>query len=904
MSASVGQIALDIVMGKNTISSSIVNAFKDAKKVFDSNTSTIQDKAMAIGNTFTNVGASLLPVSTAIIGVGAACLNMATDFETSMAKVSTIADDTVVSLGNMEQAVLELSNKTGIAATDVANNVYDAISAGVDTANAVGFVENSTKLATAGFADSGAALDVLTTILNAYGLEATEVTKVSDLLINTQNLGKTTVGDLASSMGKVIPTANAMSVNLANLTSAYSIMTAKGIATAESTTYINSMLNELGNSGTTVGKIIKESTGKSFQQLMADGKSLGDVLGIVENYSKKSGKAFNELWGSAEAGKAGMSLLSDGVKGYNSRLKEMQDTTGSTEKAFEKMSATTQYKANLAMNQMKNSATDLGGVLLESLLPTINRVCDKIDDFTEWYKKLDKETKNTIIQVGAFVAALGPILIGVGKVITIGTKIFSVVSKVIKVVAKIGPILKGVVEVISLVAGGAGTLGEAIAAVFPVLGTIGSAIAGAFATIGGVLSSIGGAIASVVAAINPVVVAIVAAVAAVIAGIVLLIKNWDKVKEATINTFNTVKESVIDAFDKVKTTVVTVVTNIVNFITTNFSQTISNIKGVFDGLIGIFTNAWTVIKNIFLGAVLLIIDLVTGNFDKLKSDSQNILNNLKQAFSGILSGIKQVFVNVVGAIVSYTKTKFDLIRTTAVSIFNKLKSSLTTIVNYLKTAIPKAFNTMRTNAVNAFNNMKSSISKTATNIQKSIVNGLKSAINYIKSLPKSAVTWGKDFIDGLVKGIKSSMKKVTSAVNGVANKIRSVLHFSVPDEGPLTDYETWMPDFMEGLAKGINSNKSLVTSAINSLANEMLLTPQLTTPALAFTGGSSTNTLSSSEQNSMIEKLIEVNEKVLDKLDELSNMQVSLDGKKVVGELISDIDKKLGDKANKKRRGN
>lgn len=883
MSTSVGQIALDIVMGKNTISSSITNAFKDAKKVFDSNTATVKDKALAMGKACTNVGAALLPVSTAILGVGTACLKMATDFETSMAKVSTIADETVVSLGDMEEAVLELSNKTGIAATDVANNVYDAISAGVDTANAVGFVEKSTKLATAGFADSGAALDVLTTILNAYGLEATEVTKVSDLLINTQNLGKTTVGDLASSMGKVIPTANAMKVNLTNLTSAYSIMTAKGIATAESTTYINSMLNELGDSGTTVGKIIKESTGKSFQQLMADGKSLGDVLGIVENYSKKSGKAFNELWGSAEAGKAGMSLLSDGVKGYNSRLKEMQDTTGSTEKAFEKMSATTQYKANVAMNKLKNSATDFGGVLLEALIPTINRACNIIDDFTEWFKNLDKETKNTIVQVGMFVGALGPVLIAVGKMITFGTKIVSAVSSIIKVVAKLGPILKGVAEVISMVAGGAGTLCEALVTVFPVLGTIGSTIAGAFATIGGVLSSIGSAVVTAIAAINPVVVAIVAAVTAVVAGIVLLIKNWDKVKEATINTFNSVKTAVVDAFDKVKTTVVTVVKNTVTFITMTFSETISNIKGIFQGLIGIFTNVWTVIKNIFLGAVLLIIDLVTGNFDKLKSDSKNIFNNLKQAFSGIWSGIKQVFISAIGTIVSYVKTKFNLIKSTAVNIFNSMKN----------------------NTVKVFNNMKSSISTTATNIKNAIVNGLKSAIKYIKSLPKQAVTWGKDFIDGLVKGIKSSMNKVSGAVNGVANKIRSVLHFSVPDEGPLTDYETWMPDFMEGLAKGINSNKSVVTSAINSLAKDMVFTPSMTTPALAFTGSSSTSTMSSSlEQSNIIEKLIEVNEKVLDKLDALSNMQVSLDGKKVVGELISDIDKKLGDKANKKRRGN
>ena len=116
-------------------------------------------------------------------------------------------------------------------------------------------------------------MDVLTTILNAYGLEATEVTNVSDMLIQTQNLGKTTVAELSSAMGKVIPTANANSVALDQLCTGYAIMTANGVATAESTTYMNSMLNELGKTGSTTDTILREKTGKSFGELMSSGSS-------------------------------------------------------------------------------------------------------------------------------------------------------------------------------------------------------------------------------------------------------------------------------------------------------------------------------------------------------------------------------------------------------------------------------------------------------------------------------------------------------------------------------------------------------------------------------------------------------------------------------------------------------
>ncbi len=223
----------------------------------------------------------MLPVTAAITAAGGASAKMAMDFEDAMAKVNTIADTTEVPLSELEKAIIGLSNQTGISSAEIANNVYDAISSGQKTGDAVNFVSNSTKLARAGFAEAGNALDVLTTIMNAYGLEASEVTRVSDVLIKTQDLGKTTVGELSSSMGKIIPTAKANGVALEQVGAGYAIMTSNGVATAESTTYMNSMLNELGKSGTKVSDTLKEKTGKSFLELMQGGASLSDVLQII-----------------------------------------------------------------------------------------------------------------------------------------------------------------------------------------------------------------------------------------------------------------------------------------------------------------------------------------------------------------------------------------------------------------------------------------------------------------------------------------------------------------------------------------------------------------------------------------------------------------------------------------------
>ena len=224
---------------------------------------------------------------------------MATDFEDSMAKVSTIADETEVPIDEMKNAILDLSNETGIASGDIEENVYNAISAGQKTGDAVEFVGKAAKLAKAGFAETGDALDVLTTILNAYGLEASEVTNVSDRLIQVQSLESTLENFM---YGKIIPTANALGVNLSQLGAGYAVMTANGIATAETTTYMNSMFNELGKSGTTAQKALAEYTKETYgsamsmKELMDEGFYVEEVLKMLKKSADESGKSIAICW--------------------------------------------------------------------------------------------------------------------------------------------------------------------------------------------------------------------------------------------------------------------------------------------------------------------------------------------------------------------------------------------------------------------------------------------------------------------------------------------------------------------------------------------------------------------------------------------------------------------------------
>lgn len=314
------------------------------------------------------------------------CVEAADQFEYSMTKVQSIAQVDDSTLSGMGEQIQELAVTYGASANEIAEATYQAISASVDAGEATDFVANAMKLARGGFTDTVTAVDVLTTTLNAYGKEANSTEHIMDALVTTQNLGKTTVGELAQSLGQVIPTAAGLNVSLDNLSAAYIQLTKNGVNTANSTTYINGMLTELSDKGSAVGKVLKQETGQSFGELMASGKTLGDVIQILGEHVDGNSEAFLNLFGNVRAARGALTIFNNGADAFNESLAAIGDSAGAANKAFETMADTSE----MTNKRMEAATENLKVSIGEALLPTFDKmkeagigILEPLTDFVE-----------------------------------------------------------------------------------------------------------------------------------------------------------------------------------------------------------------------------------------------------------------------------------------------------------------------------------------------------------------------------------------------------------------------------------------------------------------------------------------------------------------------------------------
>jgi TP901 family phage tail tape measure protein len=783
----------------------------DVNRQLDEVTGKAEGSESRFTNAFHKVGEAMVSAFTTekIIQFGKDIAETAGRSQASFAKVTTLLDTSKINVDKYYQSVKKGANESGVSIADFSEALYQSLSASVDAGDAVSFTTKAVKLAKAGFTDASTAVDVMTTAINAYGLSAKDANHISDDLITTQNLGKTTVDQLAQSMGRVIPTASAYGVNIDNLCSSYAIMTKSGIQTSEATTYLKGMLDELGDSGSQVSSILQSKTGKSFAGCMKSGMSLGDVLQVLYDACGDDSTAFANLWSSQEAGTGALSLVNAGAKEFNGTLDKMKHNAGATSSAYEKVEDTMEAKVERLKNKFNNFKSDLG----EGLLPVIGKVVDGLSGLLGW---IDKH----ITLVGTLVSAIG------GAVLAYNA---------FKTALLIQDALKGLRIQLLLVEGAEEGMSTAQlllnaamnANPIGIIITIIGALVAAFIYLWNTSDSFRNFWINLWDGIKTVVMTVVNAVKDFLVG------AWNAITSSTEAEWDAIGNFFTGLWDGIKSVFTTAVTAVGDFLSGAWSSITSGVSAAWSGITNVFTTVWDTIKNVIQVALEFIRNLIVGWFqivtipwrfiwenfgdvittawdaiknvistalDAIRTVISTVWNAIKAIIEPIVNGIRAVIEAEWNGIKIVTTTVFNAVRTVITTIWNGISAFISSVLNIIKSVFSSVWNSIKTvvtnvinairtvitNTMNAIRSVVTSILNAIKSVFSSVWNGIKSVvsnvINGIRSTISNGLNAARNVVTGPLNAIRNAFSNTFNAahqiVSNAINRIRSIMHFS------------------------------------------------------------------------------------------------------------------------------
>ena len=346
------------------------------------------------------------------------------------------------------------------------------------------------------------------------------------------------------------------------------------------------------------------------------------------------------------------------------------------------------------------------------------------------------------------------------------------------------------------------------------------------------------------------------------------VNTWTSIS----NTFTTI----VTAIQTVATTIFTAIrdffttifTAIYNFFSTIFNAIYNVVSTVFQAIYNVITTVWNAIYTtleplitafgylfqtifeaiqIIVGRVMdwisekisaiwnAIVAFLTPILEGIRTTFETIWNAISTTISTVLTAIQDAVTTVWNAVSGFISSVLSAIWNVVSSIWNRISSAVSNVLNAIRSVVSSVWNSIKSTISNVmqsisstvssiWDNIRSAVSDKISGIKSTIQNGFDAAVGYIKGLASDAWNWGRDIIQGIIDGIQSAIGWLADCVTNVADTIRDFLHFSVPDKGPLTDYESWMPDFMKGLADGIDKSKKYVEKAVGGVAKAMQLT--------------------------------------------------------------------------------
>lgn len=787
------------------------------------------------GENISNAGKKLLPVTAAVTAMGGASIQTAANFESSMSQVqatmgitkdsmSTLDGQSVNTMDALSNLAKEMGSSTAFSASECAEALNYLALAGYDTQQMADTLPTVLNLAAAGGIDLASASDMVTDAMSALGMEVSDADVMVDQMAKTVSTTNTSVAQLGEGILTIGATAKSVKGGTAELNTALGILANNGIKGAEGGTHLRNIILSLQNP-TDKAADAMESLGVQVYDSQGNMRSMNDILGDLNTSmdgmtSAEKDNIISKIFNKTDLAAAN-ALLANTGKSWDDLQSSIANSGGAAQQMADTQLDNLQGQLTLLKSALEGLAISFG----QLLMPAVKSIVGVLQKVVDWLNSLDEGTKKVIVTVALVAGALGPVLIIVGKVISAVGTIMTVIPK-----------LSGAI----------------------------TAVKTAFAALNTTMLA------------NPIFL-IIAAITALVAAFIYLwntnedfrqfwIDLWENIKQVAITVWNAIKAFFQAVWDAIKVIFETVFGVIKTLVTTYFNLYKTIIETVFNVIKTVITTIWEAIKGVFTTVFNVIKTIVTTYFNIYKTIIQTVLtviqtvittvwNTIKTVITTVMNAIKTIFTTVwnaiktiIQAVVSGIKGlitgDFTAVKNSITTIMNTIKSTISTIWNTIKSTVSTVLNAIKGAVTSVFNGIVNAVKGAMTNVLNAVKNGFSNVKSHITGLASQAFTWGKDLVMGIVNGIKSCIGAVGDAVKGVANKIKSFLHFSVPDEGPLTDYESWMPDFMDGLARGIDRSKKVVAKAVEGVSQDMVINPNVsaTSTAMEQTRSSSDNT--------------------------------------------------------------
>lgn len=722
MAVNMGTVIAYLELDTSKFSKGFVSAYNDLK-VFGDKSATAEQKLNGLSSAFKTTGGLLSRnVTLPIVGVGAAAVKTATDFEAGMSEVKAISGATGSEFDALRDKAIEMGAKTKFSASDSADAFKYMAMAGWDASAMMDGIAGVMDLAAASGEDLATTSDIVTDALTAFGLQASDSAHFADVLAQASSKSNTNVGLMGETFKYVAPVAGALGYSIEDTAVAIGLMANSGIKGSQAGTALRSTITRLAKP---VGeaKDAVEELGISITNADGTMKPLSQTM--VELREKFAGLTEEQKaqYAAMLAGQEGMSGLLAIVNASDEDFQKLTDEINNANGAAEDMASVMMDNTAGAVEQLKGALESAGILIGEKLTPYIRKLAEWITGLVEKFNSLSEGEQEQIVKLGLILAAIGPVLLIMSKVIS-----------VVLMFAKAFGLIKNVV--------------------YPAFLAITQLKAGMtaaeLAMEGFSKESLG--IASVLSGITAPIAAVIAIIAFLVGAFVTLWKTNEEFRDNMVGIWNSIKESINNFFDGVVERI-----NALGFDFENITEVIKTVWfALCDVLAPVFEGAFNriaiILDGIFnqiLSVMDIFIGLFTGNWEQLGEGVKGVITGIVETFSKLGSNILGAIGDIGAEILR--KLGFDKVAEGFQSFFDTLSElfgripellsgAIDAVVTFFTVTIPEAF-TSAIEAIQGFvDNIIEFFTVTVpeafnTFVNETIPNAINSIVEWFQQLP-------------------------------------------------------------------------------------------------------------------------------------------------------------------------